>query len=348
MSTPSRLDHLDAMRGLLVLFVVGIHALGYSGLPAGPARSIIDFVVSTIAVQGFYFVDGLLFARRIDRIGGPGASRYLGDSARRLLWPWLLFSVAYAVARAAAERYGVVEPTALSQAGLSPGTLLESIWWSHAAPHLYFLPSLFLIRCGTVAIWRAFRARAETLVIAGIGMLFAFRTVIEPAYLALVPHEGLDPLLHAFGGLGFFVLGAGMWRMMGARGRVSPAWIVGPLVAAGLGFFAPRSVQNIAVQLGYLLPVYSLFALYWTGGAMMTLVGRQTMGIYLLHMPVIMKLWAVILGRLFDPTGLLTYFLLVATSFAAALALSLAINWWGMGGVVFGERQPKPRPASAE
>lgn len=347
MSTTSRLDHLDAMRGLLVLFVVGIHALGYSGLPAGPARSIIDFVVSTIAVQGFYFVDGLLFARRIGRIGGPGASRYLSDSARRLLWPWLLFSVAYAVARAAAERYGVVEPTALSQGGLSPGALLGSIWWSHAAPHLYFLPSLFLIRCAAVAIWPLFRAPAGSLVAVAIVTLLGFRIMIEPAYFDLVPHEGLDPLLHALGGIGFFVLGAGTWRLAGQGGRLSPPWIVGSLAVAGLGLFAPRSVQNIAVQVGYLLPLYALFARYSIGGSAMAQVGRQTMGIYLLHMPIVMKFWAIILDRLVDPTGLLDYFLLVAASSATALALSVAINRCGLGGFVLGESKSTMHSAAA-
>lgn len=342
-STTSRLDHLDALRGLLVLLVVAIHALGYAGLPAGPARTTIDFIVSTIAVQGFYFVDGLLFARRIDRAGGPGARGYLADSARRLLWPWLLFSVGYAVARAAAERYGVVEPTALSQDGLSPAALLGSIWWSHAAPHLYFLPSLFLIRCAAVVIWPLLRAPAAVLLVVGTVALLAFRTVIEPGYFALVPHEGLDPLLHALGGMGFFVLGAGMWRLAGETGRLSAAWIVGPLILAGVSVFAPRSVHNVAVQLGYLLPLYALFARYSIGGAAMTMVGRQTMGIYLLHMPIVMKIWAMILGRLVDPAGLLDYFLLVATSFATALAISLATHRIGLGALVFGERKAAPR-----
>ena len=73
-STKTRLDHLDALRGLLVFFVVAIHTTGYAEMPVGPAAAIVEFVISAIAVQGFYYVDGLLFARRVDRVGGPDAA----------------------------------------------------------------------------------------------------------------------------------------------------------------------------------------------------------------------------------------------------------------------------------
>src|SRR5689334_1930320 len=107
-TTSARLDYLDALRAVLVFFVVCIHALGYATIGPGPVRSAIDLIVSPIAVQGFYLVDGLLFARRLE--GGIGASRYLADSARRLLWPWILFGIVYVAARYVAELQGIVEP----------------------------------------------------------------------------------------------------------------------------------------------------------------------------------------------------------------------------------------------
>src|SRR5437899_795107 len=137
-----RLDYLDALRAVLVFFVVCIHALGYDTLGPGTTRTVIDFIVSTVAVQGFYLVDGLLFTRRLEG-SGIGTSRYLSDSARRLLWPWLLFGTVYLAARYVAELRGFVEPTRLTESGLSLATIAETLWWSENAPQLYFLPSLF-------------------------------------------------------------------------------------------------------------------------------------------------------------------------------------------------------------
>src|SRR5262245_54277026 len=143
-ASPIRLDYLDALRAVLVFFVVCIHALGYGTLGPGTTRTVIDFIVTTIAVQGFYLVDGLLFARRLEG-SRLGTWQFLADSARRLLWPWLLFGIVYIAARYVAELHGVVEPTRLTESGLSLVTIAEMLWWSENAPQLYFLPSLFLI-----------------------------------------------------------------------------------------------------------------------------------------------------------------------------------------------------------
>ncbi len=123
------------------------------------------------------------------------------------------------------------------------------------------------------------------------------------------------------------------------RGQLPAGWIVGLIAVAAASIYAPVSIQYVAVQFGYLLPLYALFARYSLGGMAMVLVGRLTMGIYLLHMPVVMKFWAVALDRLVDPAGLLDYFLLVAASFSTALALSVAITRLGLGAIIFGERK---------
>lgn len=342
--TSSRLDHLDALRGVLIIQVVAIHALGYAALPAGTLRNAIDLVVSTIAVQGFYFVDGLLFARRVDRYGGPGAASYLADSVRRLIWPWLLFSLGYAAARSLAEHAGLVDATALSVGEWSPGWIVESIWWSHAAPHLYFLPSLFIIRCAAVAGWRLSRAPAWLIAAGAVGWLVLFREILEPSYLRLVPHEGLDPLLHALGGAGFFALGAAVWRHSGESRRLSAGLLAVLVAAAGLGSFGDQAVFNVAAQLAYLIPLYELFSRFGRSWTTLNGIGRRTMGIDLLHMPVVMKACIVMISRVVDPAGLAAYALLVAASFAAAWAISLAIERIGLAGLIFGERA---RPAMA-
>lgn len=336
-ASSSRLDYLDALRALLVFFVVCVHGLGYAGLAPGPARSVIDFIVTPIAVQGFYLVDGVLFARRLER-GGIHASRYLADSARRLLWPWLLFGIVYMAARYLAERQGLVEATPLTQDDLSISAITAMLWWSQASPQLYFLPSLFLIRCAAILGGRLLACRAALIIASGGAMLLLFRMAIEPAYLGHLPHDGLDPLLHALGGLGFFVLGAGLWRLQVIdRTRCMAAVVIGAGIFA-LGLFGPQSIQVVAIQVGYLTALYFLFASGLLGVPVLVAIGRRTMGIYLLHMPILMKVCALIANRLVDPSGVAAYTIVVAASFGTALAVTVLIARARLSGLVFGER----------
>lgn len=332
-----RLDYLDALRALLVFFVVCIHGLGYAALAPGPARSVVDFIVTPIAVQGFYLVDGALFARRLER-GGIDGSRYLADSARRLLWPWLLFGIVYMATRYLAERQGLVEATALTQDDLSISAIAEMLWWSQVAPQLYFLPSLFLIRCAAIAGKRLLAYGAAATIVSGAALLLMFRMAIEPGYVRILPHDGLDPLLHALGGLGFFVLGAGLWRLR----VIDRAHCLAAAAAASgifaLGLFGSQPIWGVAIQIGYLAALYFFFASGVLAFPVLAAIGRRTMGIYLLHMPIVMKICVLIAHRLVAPSGIAAYAIVVVTSFCIALAIAAFIAQARLSGVVFGER----------
>jgi fucose 4-O-acetylase-like acetyltransferase len=349
-ASPIRLDYLDALRAVWVFFVVCIHALGYETLGPGMTRTMINFVVSTIAVQGFYLVDGLLFARRLES-ARLSASQYLADSARRLLWPWLLFSIIYLAARYLAELYGIVEPTRLTTRGLSLATIADMLWWSENAPQLYFLPSLFLIRCAVVAVRRLLSAIQPTLLaIAAIALLLLFRTAIEPTYMRTFPHDGYDPLLHALGGFAYFILGAGLWRLrIVGQGRASAALLGMAIALVVLALTCPQPIADTAAQLGYLGTMYFVFAAVPIKGQLLIAIGRRTMGIYLLHMPIVMNISVRLAGRLVDPVGLPMFASVVALSFGIALALTGALEGARLSGIVFGDRRIAggPEPATA-
>ena len=251
----------------------------------------------------------------------------------------------YVAARAAAERYGIVEATELTQRIPSIADLLKIVWLSQTASQLYFLPSLFLIRCAALATWRLFRIRGEFLIVGGIIALCAFRLFIEPTYQEYLQPDGHDPLLHGLGGFGFFLIGAGMWRIGGNGDRLSWAWFAVPTIVAAIGSFAPQAIEYVTVQVGYLLPLYFVFARLTFGLDWLSSIGRHTMGIYLLHMPVVLKIWSVLVASLSaSEPGFVWYFVVLTATFASALALTLAIHRAGLAGLFFGETPRKISP----
>src|SRR5262249_9097911 len=149
------------LRALAILMVVGIHAWGYSGLV--PDRSWGWFLVDAAGVPVFFLVDGFLFAAR-----GQHAfdySSHLKASAQRLLVPWVLFATFYLAIRVGAEAaHAVPEQLVLGHSWLGVASCL---YFSCAALQLYFLLSLFLVRClAPLARWLA--AGPEWLLLASI------------------------------------------------------------------------------------------------------------------------------------------------------------------------------------
>jgi hypothetical protein len=220
------------------------------------------------------------------------------------------------------------------------------LWWSENAPQLYFLPSLFLIRCAAVAGRRLFACGPALLVVAGIALLLLFRTAIEPAYVRAIPHEGYDPVLHALGGLAFFILGAGLWKLRAVEAGHGIAAIGIAVALFVLGLVMPSPIRGMAAQLGYLATAYFVFAACSIEPPWLVAIGRRTMGIYLLHMPIVMKLSVMLAGRLVDP-GPVAFALVAVLSFTLALALTAAIESARLSPIVLGERRWTPRSAQA-
>src|SRR5687767_8115454 len=137
----ARLPQLDALRAIAIVLVVAIHARAYSGIEGGPDW--FWFVVDAAGVPVFFLVDGFLFASRRSR--DFDYARHVATSARRLLVPWILFGMFYLAVRAISEATAVVPDRIVL--GQTLFGVLHCLYLSCAALQLYFLVSLFLIRC---------------------------------------------------------------------------------------------------------------------------------------------------------------------------------------------------------
>ncbi len=336
-TAPGRLDYVDSVRAVAILMVVAIHALGYVDIARAP-RAVISFATSTIAVPVFFLCDGFLAAQRFGS-RELDYRQHLVGSARRLLLPWALFSLFYAAARFASESLGVVPQVLV--AGQSPGTVIANVYASVIAPQMYFLLSLFLIRLATPVIMKL---AASPRLCAAILVLYAFAyLLVEPALAGFFSY-GLDPVLHGFWGLQFYLLGT----LLAAATNQIEAWggFIGPVFVASsfaARFLAPSSpLTDTLVQYGYLVGAFAFFAGLGKRQWILPSIGQETMGIYLLHAPVVLKLLDVAVDRL--PVSPAAQFALVtAGAFSISLAVSKVLSRIPHGRMLFGELGTKTR-----
>lgn len=330
MDKSPRLEHLDATRGLSIVLVVGIHAYGYAnpeGVTLSPWVDTLWPVISSIAVASFFLVDGYLFARSTERPGPFNYPAYLRRSAQRLLLPWLIFSLLYTGLRGAFEAAGFF-PVRLV-IGRPAAEVARSLYDSHIAMQMYFLAALFVIRSASFLTRYLSQAPGPAVLAAWL------------LYTGLLASAGFrhgdDPFTSAVVGFRYYLLGMAVWKCDGGL-RASRHWLWPVLllstVAAGK---APgNALQSLTTQYLAILTAYTFFLAVTRGENLLVPLGRQTMGIYLLHAPVVMKVAQVVSSRVVR--GRLAMFLAIwALSFLGALVLNWVVLRVPRGRVLFGE-----------
>jgi len=324
-----RLDFVDAYRGFAIVMVVGIHAAAYSDLAEhrlGPA--ILRFV-ATIGVPAFFLADGYLFALARRREPGFAALPFLRRSARRLLLPWLVFTVLYGLAQAIAERVGLAGHPILE--GATPSRILLLAYGSAFSLQLYFLLSLFLVR-SLAGVWcRLAIAPWQAVVAVWAGYALLQIAWLGPALSARIHTPGLDPVVHAFWGLQFYLAGMACAASDGAIRRRAPVLLAAAAVlAAGLLALGPD--DSHLFQYTYLFGAFLVFLISARLTRALRGVGRHTMGIYLLHQ----KLFSLVSVALFA-SPLARFGLDVAGAFLTAWGLSVLLARFRWGRLVLGE-----------
>jgi len=324
-----RLSHLDALRGFAIVLVVGIHARGYVGPLSTPADRVWA-AVATVAVPAFFLCDGYLFARAQGRLNPFNYPAYLGKSARRLLVPWLIFSLLYLALRAAAEAAGVLHDRMV--VGRPASAVARDLYESRIAMQMYFLPSLFLIRA------LAFAVRPISLGPGwGVALAFAASVALRKT---LAPTLGSDPVTNALGGFQYYLIGVFLFKyepfIKDHAWGVFASLSLSAATALAWSEAFPPTHARLVYQCTYLAAAYVFCLTFARAGGPLARVGRRTMGVYLLHGPVLLKVVdTAVSARVRNP---ITAFLVVwAVTFAASLALARAVTLTRGGRVLLGE-----------
>ncbi|MEP9366425.1 acyltransferase [Xanthobacter sp. VNH20] len=340
MPDAGRLDWLDAIRGYAIILVVGIHAAAYSFIPLDSLGGWFGFLLSTATVPLFFAADGFLISRRLDE-GRPPRWRDVSRWARRLLLPFLIFSMLYAALRWIGESRGLLTERLIPVD--NPVALLVTLYRTPHAQNLYFLPALFLVRLAAlplVPLMRLGLAMRIALVLGAVGLNLAARaTFLAPLLSAPV----IDPVVYLFWGLPLFLFGV----------LVAP---LAPLVAGreamvGVGALAlailaqARGMGSIFIVYPYLAGLMALGRGALDGSGRLArafaFLGRRTMGIYLLHGPLFLKAGQMLISKA-GLAGWPAFFALWAFGFAFGLAATLAVERLRLDGLLFGAATARP------
>ena len=334
-----RLAFLDSYRLLAIVMVIGIHSFAYVNLEADSAK-LLAFIVRTIAVQVFFLVDGFIFAR--SQVGRTHFEyvRYVRKSAMRLLLPWLIFSLSYTALRYYFEEKGVIQAELV--AGRSFRQIGLYVYASMIAPQLYFLVSLFLIRCATCMTRLLVSANSKAL----LAFLVIYTGFCWSVDLKRFFLPGQDPVLHAFWGWQYYLLGIVLYRFIdigSTHSRAIIAIALGTALATKTALAVlpglPSPVARLGgffAQYGYLLGTFYLFYKRANKHGILSETGKYTMGIYLLHAPVVLNFSARITA-LFVHNQVAAYFTVIAICFMLSLLLTRFTLLIPHGGILFGE-----------
>lgn len=335
MEQPTRLSHLDALRGLAIILVVGVHSHEYAFV--GDEIALGSFepswtMISGSAVPIFFFVDGFLTARSQNRAMAPRFDEVVRRSARRLLIPWLIFNVIYVGLRALFEARGMF-PTRLI-IGQPIGVVFENIIRSRIAMQLYFLPSLFLIRVAAVPLRHIARSPVFVFLALWIGS-FAM------ARLAGVKLGG-DPISHAFLGLQFFSFGMLVHRLerSDSRRRIDLLLSLLALVAIAQAYFdLPGPLDRFTHDMTkYGIIVATYMASKWTtwDNSPLIWLGHRSMQVYLLHAPVLLKVVQILVAKV-TPALLPRFLLIWALTVALSVVMTVLLATFPPSRRIFGE-----------
>lgn len=338
-----RIYFLDSMRAIAILFVVGVHALGYCVELPQQQNVILSLIVS-IAVPVFFFVDGYLFARGITTAKSHWYLKLVRNSLFRLLIPWAIFTLAYTFARYAFEASGYLEERMII--GRPWPEVMVSAYGSVYAPQMYFLLSLFLIRLCSPILKVFIIIKNYYIAIT----LFIFYYVI---YQLVIPHiipyltitGGQEPVLHALWGLQFYIAGILLFKtseIIDLKILFLPfllSFIISLFIQDGLGKYGANFVQYL-----YLLSFFLAFTFFQNGSLLLNVIGKNTMGIYLIHAPIVLKGVSLVLNKfIHDP--ILSYLSILFGTLGLTIFIVMIINIIPYGSWLYGVPY-RPKSAS--
>lgn len=331
-----RIVFLENIRAIAIIMVVGVHSLGYCVKLSPIQENIVLFVIATVSVPCFFLVDGYLFSCKIAHGKDHDYFGYIWKSINRLILPWAIFTTFYTLLRYVFELSGFLNEKLII--GRHFDQVLESAYGSVYAPQMYFLFSLFLIRlCSPIFRRVCLIKNFKILILLYAAYYIVYKYFISFAGSYLNIKGGQEPVLHALWGLQFYFLGIVIYKF---REISDIKKIFLPFAA----FFLLLTINRFKIgiedmqsllQYFYLITLFLFFALFQSKVTFLTKIGKNTMGVYLIHAPIVLKGVSLTLNQVVvDP--MLSFILVLLGTFCLSLCIVLFINSVPYGCLLFG------------
>ena len=326
------------MRAIAIIMVVGIHSLSYC-LPLPITQNkVISFIVQPIPVPLFFLVDGYLFALSISFSKEYNYLKHIQKSIIRLLVPWLIFTLLYLIARYYFELNGYLTDKLI--VGRPIKEIIISAYGSVYFAQMYFLISLFLVRLLNPIFKNIiFIKHYAILLILFFCIVMAYNfsaKIIDPL---LKIKGGEEPITHALWGVQFYILGIILFKTSAV---VKLEKLFFPFL---LSFITAMVFHNellplysgrILIQYLYLLSFFFLFAHIGDKLPILDIIGKNTMGIYLVQAPFIINIVSLATNKIIL-LPLLNYLVISSGTFILSIFVVIAIKKLPYGPVLFGE-----------
>ena len=326
LKTPKRLGFLDSLRAVAIIMVVGVHTLGYCLELPHDLKPIISFIVHTISVPVFFLVDGYLLARSVIHFKKYTYIKYVRSSLYRLLAPWAVFTLAYTLARYAYELTGLPDEKFIL--GHSLLEVILSAYGSVYAPQLYFLLSLFLIRlCAPLFTKVLAIENYFVLLLLLCAYCAIYQSIAPSASTYLKIDGGQEPVLHALWGIQFYILGIVVFmtsQILDLRKLFIPFLLLSILI---LLVEKKSRIEglNYVVQYLYLITMFLFFTLFQSGFHFFNVIGKNSMGIYLIHAPIVLKVTSLIANKfVLDPA--LSFLSILVSTFIISASIAMIMS----------------------
>lgn len=331
-----RLAFLDSLRAIAIIMVVGVHASGYSIKLSQTHHDIVLFIIHIVSVPLFFLVDGYIFARNETHSSNYTYKGYVKKSFFRLLVPWTIFTLIYTLARYVFELTGLLNDRLIN--GNSLQQVIISAYGAVYAPQMYFLFSLFLIRLCFPMLKIILSFRNHRLPFLFFLYYAVYVNTIPSISNYLKIDGGQEPILHALWGFQFYFAGIIIFKF---SQNYDLKKLLLPLVMLLMFVLLIRykfRLYNLShlTQYLYLLSIFFLFAFYYTSGIpLLNLIGKNTMGIYLIHAPIILKIVSLFLNK-FAYVPIYSFISIWIAAFLLSFCIALVINTVPYGCLLFG------------
>lgn len=330
MQAVRRIVFVDALKAIAIICVVAVHAVAQVRI-GEQGRETLVFVFGTIAVPLFFLIDGFLFSGKWTTRDDFNFQDYVRKSASRLLVPWGTITLLYAIFRLVLESLSLHRESLLL--GNTPQGIVKVIYLSGLSQQMYFLLSLFVVRLTTIGIVRLLRGSKWVWLV----VFTSYATAYEFANPMRWFFAGADPLLLAFWGFQFYLLGIVLEKWQETLAPTTP-WLGPGCLVLAFGIWSQTSNAVFSLcQLIYLVGTYATVCAIAVRTSWGFSLGKDTMGIYLLHAPYMLWLAATLVMFVLPAESVVTVLCVAVVAVLASWGLANIARKTLIGRVMLGE-----------